>query len=63
MLAVGRVLGVRAPSYHIDPELTWFDGNTAELVVQGDALIDRLAAAMNAVDPDSTYRVRRTDPA
>ncbi len=58
-LAAGRVLGATIPSYSLIPDLPVLAGTGAELTAQGNALIDRLCVEMNAIDPDTTYSVRR----
>jgi hypothetical protein len=58
-IAAGRVLGAKEPSYSLLPDLPVLSGNGAELTAQGEALIERLCAEMNAIDPDHSYAVRR----
>lgn len=61
LTVAGRVLGAKTPAYDLCDDLTKIGGTGAEIVAQGQELIERMAAAMNAVDPSSTYQVRRID--
>lgn len=59
LTVVGRVLGAKTPAYDLFEDLTKVGGTGAEIVAQGDELIDRMATGLAAMDPSSTYQVRR----
>jgi hypothetical protein len=57
-VAAGRVLGSPTISYSLAPNFPILAGNGAQLIEQGRALIETLAAEMNRIDPDNKYAIR-----